>query len=103
MTIITTMAPMVRSPKSSYLLAKQICDAIYERTGLKGRVSFNAGGTLVVEDALKIVRKNTHRNRVASMMGAYHGRSLTVSGLSSSHRYRQFFGKFTDRAIMFPR
>ncbi len=84
------------------LLAKQICDAIYERTGLKGRVSFNVGGTLVVEDALKIVRKNTHRNRVASMMGAYHGRSLTVSGLSSSHRYRQYFGEFADRAIMFP-
>jgi len=84
------------------LLAKQICDAIYDRTGVKGRVSFNVGGSLVVEDALKIVRKNTRRNRVASMMGAYHGRTLTVSGLSSSHRYRQYFGEFADRAIMFP-
>ncbi len=84
------------------LLAKQICDAVYERTGLKGRVSFNVGGSMVVEDALKIVRKNTRRNRVASMMGAYHGRSLTVSGLSSSHRYRQYFGECADRAIMYP-
>lgn len=84
------------------LLAKQICDAIYERTGLKGRVSFNVGGSLVVEDALKIVRKNTRRNRVASMMGSYHGRTLTLSGLSSSHRYRQYFGEFADRAIMYP-
>ncbi|TKI03363.1 aspartate aminotransferase family protein [Martelella alba] len=84
------------------LLAKAVCDAIYERTGVAGRVSFNASGTLVVEDALKIVRKNTQRNKVAAMTGAYHGRSLTVSGISSSHRYRQYYGEFADRAILFP-
>jgi 4-aminobutyrate aminotransferase-like enzyme len=84
------------------LLAKEVCDAIYKRTGIKGRVSFNVGGTLVVEDALKIVRKRTGKNKVAVMMGAYHGRSLTVSGMSSSYRYRQNFGEFADRAIMLP-
>lgn len=84
------------------LLAEEICEAIYQRTGLRGRVGFNVGGMLVVEDALKIVRKNTGRNRVATLMGGYHGRSLTVSGMSSSHRYRQYYGEFADRAIMFP-
>lgn len=83
-------------------LAKAVADAIYQRTGLKGRVSFNASGTLAVEDALKIVRKNTKKSTVAVNMGAYHGRSLTVCGMSSSHRYRQYFGEFPNRAAMFP-
>lgn len=39
---------------------------------------------------------------MATLMGGYHGCSLTVSGLSSSHRYRQAYGEFADRAIMFP-
>ncbi|PHJ60073.1 4-aminobutyrate aminotransferase [Nostoc linckia z18] len=88
--------------REKLLVAKMVVDAIYERTGLKGRVSFNVGGSLVVEDALKIVRKNTGKNRVAVMMGAYHGRSLGTLGLSSSHRYRQHYNEFPDRAIMFP-
>ncbi len=84
------------------ILAKMVVDAIYERTGLKGRVSFNTSGTLVVEDALKIVRKNNSKTKVAVNMGAYHGRSLEVCGMSSSHRYRQYFGEFPNRAVMFP-
>ena len=83
------------------MLAEEISRAMYERTGLKGRVSFNVGGTLVVEDALKIIRKNTRKNKVATFMGAYHGRSLTVSGLSSSHRYREYYGDFPNRSEMF--
>lgn len=83
-------------------LAEAVCDAIEARTGLKGRVSFNVSGTLVVEDALKIVRRHTGCNRVASMMGGYHGRSLEVSGISSSRRYRQYYGEFPNRAIMYP-
>jgi len=88
--------------REKLLLAKIVVDAIYERTGVKGRVSFNVGGSLVVEDALKIVRKNTGKNRVAVMTGSYHGRSLGTLNLSSSHRYRQYYNEFPDRAIMFP-
>jgi 4-aminobutyrate aminotransferase/(S)-3-amino-2-methylpropionate transaminase len=88
--------------REKLLIAKQVVDAIYERTGVKGRVSFNVGGSLVVEDALKIVRKNTGKNKVAVMMGGYHGRSLATLNLSSSHRYRQYFNEFPERAIMFP-
>lgn len=83
------------------LLAQEVEAAIFARTGLHGRVSFNVGGTLVVEDALKIVRKQTGKSKVGAFMGAYHGRSLTVSGLSSSHRYRQEFGDFPHRAEFF--
>ena len=43
------------------LLAKEVEEAIFERTGQHGRISFNVGGTLVVEDALKIVRRHTGR------------------------------------------
>jgi len=88
--------------REKLLVAKMVVDAIYERTGVKGRVSFNVGGSLVVEDALKIVRKNTGKNRVAVMMGGYHGRSLGTLALSSSHRYRQFYNEFPERAVMFP-
>ena len=83
------------------LLAKEVEEAIFERTGQHGRISFNVGGTLVVEDALKIVRRHTGKSKVGAFMGAYHGRSLTVSGLSSSHRYRQPFGEFPQKAEQF--
>lgn len=88
--------------KEKLLIAKEVVDAIYERTGVKGRVSFNVGGALVVEDAMKIVRKNTGKNKLAVMMGAYHGRSLGTLNLSSSHRYREYYNEFPGRAIMFP-
>lgn len=88
--------------KEKLLIAKEVVDAIYERTGVKGRVSFNVGGSLVVEDALKIVRKNTGKNKVAVMMGAYHGRSLGTLNLSSSHRYREYYNQFPEKALMFP-
>lgn len=83
------------------LLAQEVEQAIFERTGVRGRVSFNVGGTLVVEDALKVVRKNTGKNKVGVFMGAYHGRSLTVTGMSASHRYRENFGDFPHRAEFF--
>jgi 4-aminobutyrate aminotransferase / (S)-3-amino-2-methylpropionate transaminase / 5-aminovalerate transaminase len=88
--------------REKLLLAREVVEAIEERTGVRGRVSFNVGGSLAVEDALKIVRKHTGRNRVAVMMGSYHGRSLGTLSLSSSHRYRQHYNEFADRAIMFP-
>lgn len=88
--------------REKLLIAREVVDAIYARTGLKGRVCFNVGGSLVVEDALKIIRKNTKKNKVAVMMGSYHGRSLGTLSLSSSHRYRQYFNEFSERSVMFP-
>jgi 4-aminobutyrate aminotransferase / (S)-3-amino-2-methylpropionate transaminase / 5-aminovalerate transaminase len=83
------------------ILAKEISDAIYERIGVRGRVSFNVSGTLAVEDAIKIVRKNTGKNKIGVFQGAYHGRSITCSGMSSSSRYRKHYGHI-ENAHMFP-
>jgi 4-aminobutyrate aminotransferase-like enzyme len=79
--------------REKLLLAEQVVTTIEERTGVRGRVSFNVGGALAVEDALKLVRKHT---------GSYHGRSLGTLSLSSSHRYRQYYNEFADRAVMLP-
>jgi 4-aminobutyrate aminotransferase/(S)-3-amino-2-methylpropionate transaminase len=84
------------------LLAESLCQAMYERTGLRGRVMFNVSGTLAVEDALKIARRVTGLNGVAAFMGGYHGRSLAVSAISSSHRYRQPYNEFAYKAHLFP-
>lgn len=84
------------------LLAREIADSIAARFGARGRVSFNVSGTLAIEDALKIARHATGKQLVAAFMGGYHGRSLAVSGISSSQRYRAPYGTFPDRAVLFP-
>lgn len=68
----------------------------------KGRVHFNVGGSSAVEDSLKIVRIHTSRNHVFSFMGGYHGRTLGASAITSSYRYREKFGHFSDRALFIP-
>ncbi len=84
-------------------LAKIVEEEVFKRTGLHGRISFNVSGTLVVEDALKLMRKHSNKAKVAAFMGCYHGRSLTVSGISSSHRYRHLIGDFFPYAAkLFP-
>jgi len=68
----------------------------------KGRIHFNVGGSSAVEDSLKIVRNFTGRNLVFAFMGGYHGRTLAVSAITSSFRYRERFGHFGDRAFFVP-
>ena len=68
----------------------------------KGRVHFNVGGSTAVEDSLKLVRNKTGRNLVFAFMGGYHGRTLAVSAITSSFRYRERFGHFGDRAMFVP-
>ena len=67
-----------------------------------GRVHFNVGGSAAVEDSLKIVRNHTGRNLVFAFMGGYHGRTLAASAITSSYRYRERFGHFSDRACFIP-
>ncbi len=68
----------------------------------KGRIHFNVGGSAAVEDSLKIVRSSTGRNLVFAFMGGYHGRTLAASAITSSYRYREKFGHFSDRALFIP-
>lgn len=73
--------------------------AIFEE---KGRVHFNVGGSAAIEDSLKIVRGHTARNLMFAFMGGYHGRTLAASAITSSYRYRERFGHFSDRAWFIP-
>ncbi len=83
-------------------LAARIVDETEKRFGVKGRVHFNVGGSQAVEDALKLVRKHTGRQRMLAFEGGYHGRTLGASAITSSYRYRESFGVFGDRAEFIP-
>lgn len=83
-------------------LAGRIVDETTKRFGVKGRVHFNVGGAQAIEDALKLVRKYTKRQRMLAFEGGYHGRTLGASAISSSSRYREPFGEFSDRAEFIP-
>jgi 4-aminobutyrate aminotransferase/(S)-3-amino-2-methylpropionate transaminase len=79
-------------------LARRI-DMVFESGG---RIHFNVGGSAAVEDSLKVVRNHTHKNLVFAFMGGYHGRTLAASEITSSYRYREKFGHFSDRAYFIP-
>ena len=83
-------------------LAELICDSVQRGFGLRGRVQFNVGGAQAIEDALKLVRQSTGRQRMLAFQGGYHGRTLGASAITSSYRYRERFGEFADRAEFLP-
>jgi 4-aminobutyrate aminotransferase/(S)-3-amino-2-methylpropionate transaminase len=83
-------------------LAATICESVERAFGMKGRVHFNVGGSQAIEDALKLVRKSTGRQRMLAFQGGYHGRTLGASAITSSYRYREAFGEFADRAEFIP-
>jgi len=83
-------------------LAEMICESVERGFGMKGRVHFNVGGAQAIEDALKLVRKATGRQRMLAFQGGYHGRTLGASAITSSFRYREAFGEFADRAEFLP-
>ena len=83
-------------------LAESICESMERAFGLRGRVQFNVGGAQAIEDALKLVRKATGRQRMLAFQGGYHGRTLGASAITSSYRYREAFGEFADRAEFIP-
>ena len=83
-------------------LAEMLCDSVERGFGMKGRVHFNVGGAQAIEDALKLVRMSTGRQRMLAFQGGYHGRTLAASAITSSYRYREAFGEFADRAEFLP-
>lgn len=83
-------------------LSAKIAQRIEATFESAGRVHFNVGGSQAVEDSLKIVRNHTGRNLVFAFMGGYHGRTLGASAITSSYRYREKFGHFSDRAVFVP-
>ena len=88
--------------KEKIELSAKIVDSAKRAFGEKGRVHFNVGGSQAVEDALKLVRKTTGKSRQFAFEGGYHGRTLAVSSITSSYRYRENYGEFGDRAEFVP-
>ncbi len=84
------------------LLAAKIAQRAEKTFKVKGRVHFNVGGSAAVEDSLKVVRKHTGKNLMFAFMGSYHGRTLAATELTSSYRYREPFGHFSNRACFIP-
>jgi len=84
------------------LLATKISQHMEKTFGVKGRVHFNVGGACAVEDSLKVVRNHTGKNLVFAFTGGYHGRTLGATAITSSYRYRERFGHFSDRANFIP-
>lgn len=83
-------------------LAEKIAVDIEKKFGVKGRVHFNVGGAQAIEDAIKVIRNHTGKNHMFSFMGGYHGRTLAATAITSSYRYREHFGHFSDRATFVP-
>jgi len=83
-------------------LAEKICESVERGFGLKGRVHFNVGGAQAIEDAIKVVRMTTKRQRMLAFQGSYHGRTLAASAITAAYRYREAFGEFSDRANFLP-
>src|SRR2546426_6683589 len=73
-------------------LAELICESIERAFGMKGRGQFNVGGSQAIEDALKLVRKGTRRQRVLAVQGGYHRRPLGAAAVPSADRYPQGLG-----------
>ncbi|MBY0404770.1 MAG: aminotransferase class III-fold pyridoxal phosphate-dependent enzyme [Cyanobacteria bacterium] len=88
--------------KEKVHLAQEIVDSVQKGFGVTGRVHFNVGGSQAIEDALKLVRKETGRQHMMAFEGGYHGRTLGASAITSSYRYREPFGEFGDRAEFVP-
>lgn len=84
------------------LLASKLAQKAEASFEEKGRVHFNVGGSQALEDSLKLVRRNTGKSLMFAFMGGYHGRTLGASAITSSYRYREYYGHFGERALFVP-
>lgn len=84
-------------------LSKVIAEDMLQKTGVKGRIHYNVGGSQAIEDSLKLVRNFCKgKSRMFAFEGGYHGRTLGASAITSSYRYRRRYGHFGDRAQFIP-
>ena len=85
------------------LVAAKLAQRMERTYETKGRIHFNVGGSAAIEDSLKVVRNATGgKSLVFAFMGGYHGRTLAASSITSSYRYREKYGHFSDRACFIP-
>jgi 4-aminobutyrate aminotransferase / (S)-3-amino-2-methylpropionate transaminase / 5-aminovalerate transaminase len=71
--------------------------------GQQGRLAFELGGAQGIELAIRLAAlANPDRRTVIVLEGAYHGRSITTSNLSSSYRYRDTLPALGFRIVRLP-
>ena len=68
-------------------LANRLSDLIFVAHGRRGKIGFELGGAQAIELALKAIFCAYQNISIVTIDGAYHGRSLFTSHLSSSRRY----------------
>jgi 4-aminobutyrate aminotransferase-like enzyme len=79
--------PQTCESERRLLLAARLEHLIWACTGRHGHVGFELGGAQAIELALKIALSSSRSISIFTFEGAYHGRSLFTSHLSSSRRY----------------
>lgn len=89
--------------ESRIMLSEKICRYMNENHNVRGRVHFTVGGAQAVDDALKISINHNRRKAFLAFEGAYHGRTMAASSVSSSYRYTRQFGSVINvQRIPFP-
>jgi len=101
MNTLPQLTPKFIQPYKS-LLSEKMAKMIEKRFHEKGRMHFNVGGAQATEDAIKVVRNYTKRQGFFAFQGGYHGRTMAATSLTSSFRYREKYGHFSDRANFVP-
>jgi len=80
-------------------LGRKIEDAV----GQKGKLAFELGGAQGIELALRLASCHyPNRRTVVVLDGGYHGRTLSISNLSASFRYRETLPASGFRVIRLP-
>ena len=89
--------------ESRILLSEKICKYMSDNYKVDGRVHFTVGGAQAVDDALKLAINKNHKRDFLAFEGAYHGRTMASSSVSSSYRYTRQFGSVLGvQRIPFP-
>ena len=101
MNTLPQLTPKFIQPYKS-LLSEKMAKMIEKRFHQKGRMHFNVGGAQATEDAIKVVRNYTKSQNFFAFQGGYHGRTMAATSLTSSYRYRERYGHFSDRANFVP-
>ena len=101
MNTLPQLTPKFIQPYKS-LLSEKMETMIEKRFGVKGRMHYNVGGAQATEDAIKVVRNYTKRQGFFAFQGGYHGRTMAATSVTSSFRYREKYGHFSDRANFVP-
>lgn len=104
--IVEAIARQVREmgialPKADYELKRRAGRRLLELLGLPGRIFYTVSGSESVENALKIARRVTGRNRVLARRKSYHGASLGALSVTGDWR-REGYLTLEDYTIRIP-